>query len=339
MSHKTIALLVIVLILSLACNRSMDGTSLPTVVPQVTETLNNTAELPALPTATAIPLTIAPPAATDTASPPTAAPPLTITEAPCLLEMDAIDVTVMDGSEVTVNTAFLKTWRITNAGTCNWTADYKLVFTSGERMGGTSPIQLGAAVSPGQQIDVSVNLVAPATAGQNIGYWQIQQPDGSPVGLLWVEILAVQPPAQQPPQAVIPDWPTLRKGDSGNEVTMLQYLLSHYGYAVTADGVFGNKTTDAVVKFQNDKGLTADGIVGAKTWAKLIEGVTLKKGSSGDAVRGLQTLLNKKFGKSLTIDGVFGNATTNAVVEFQQSYNLEPDGIVGAKTWQSMIGD
>ena len=343
MLRKIIPLIVLVLILSLACNRSLGNTPLPSAVPAATDVSKATGEAlaPTPPTATAIPLVMASPSSTFTVAAPTLPPPPapTQTEQPCQLDMEAVDVTIMDGTQINVNTPFLKTWRVTNSGTCNWTADYKLVFTNGEKMGGLSPIQFGVPVNPGKQLDVSVDLVAPGEVGPHIGYWQVQQPDGNPVGLLWVEIQSIQPPAQQPPQAVIPDWPTLRKGDSGIEVTTLQYLLSHYGYPVTADGVFGNKTADAVVKFQSDKGLTADGIVGGKTWAKLIEGVTLKKGSSGEAVKGLQTLLKTKFGKSLTIDGVFGNATVNAVVEFQQSYNLEPDGIVGAKTWQSMIGD
>jgi hypothetical protein len=349
MLRKVIPLIVLVLILSLACNRSVGNTPLPSAVPAVTDVTSATGEALATipPTATAIPLAMASPSATFTVAAPTVTPPPapTPTEQPCLLDMEAVDVTIMDGTQINVNTPFLKTWRVTNSGTCNWTADYKLVFTNGDKMGGLSPVKFGVPVGPGKQLDVSVDLVAPGEVGPHIGYWQVQQPDGNPVGLLWVEIQSIQPPAQQPPanepppQAVIPDWPTLRKGDSGIEVTTLQYLLSHYGYPVTSDGVFGYKTADAVAKFQSDKGLTADSIVGGKTWAKLIEGVTLKKGSSGEAVKGLQTLLKTKFGKSLTIDGVFGSATANAVVEFQQSYNLEADGIVGAKTWQSMIGD
>ncbi len=351
MSRKIIPLLVIVLVLSLACNRSLAGSSstMPTVVPAATDVIKATVEslAPAPPTATAIPLPTTLPTATMTAAAPTEAPPptATFTPEPCFLDMEASDVTIPDGTQINVDTPFLKTWRVTNAGTCNWTVDYKLVFTSGNKMGGASPVKLGAPVGPGQQIDVSVDLVASGEVGAHIGYWQVQQPDGNPVGLLWVEIQSIQPPAQQPPanepppSAVIPDWPTLRKGDSGIEVTMLQYLLKFHGFSLTPDGVFGNKTTDAVIKFQQDNGLTADGIVGAKTWQELISDATIKKGSSGDAVKGLQTMLNQKFGKSLTIDGVFGNTTLNAVVDFQKSYNLDADGIVGAKTWQSLIGD
>jgi hypothetical protein len=69
--------------------------------------------------------------------------------------------------------------------------------------------------------------------------------------------------------------PTLRKGDSGTYVTLLQTMLIQRGYNVGswgADGAFGAATEAAVKSFQKDHGLTADGIVGEKTWAALESG-------------------------------------------------------------------
>lgn len=64
--------------------------------------------------------------------------------------------------------------------------------------------------------------------------------------------------------------PTLRKGNSGDEVAELQMLLNaKYDYNLEIDGVFGAKTEAAVKSFQQGKGLTADGVVGAKTWKAL----------------------------------------------------------------------
>lgn len=68
--------------------------------------------------------------------------------------------------------------------------------------------------------------------------------------------------------------PVLQKGDTGTQVEALQRLLSTYGYNLGSkspfDGKFGSMTKDAVIAFQHDHGLYEDGIVGPKTWAKLL---------------------------------------------------------------------
>ncbi len=69
------------------------------------------------------------------------------------------------------------------------------------------------------------------------------------------------------------DLPTLRQGDTGVAVAILQRLLIVYGYtsAVGAvDGAFGAKTASAVTQFQRAQNLKdKDGIVGADTWGQL----------------------------------------------------------------------
>ena len=57
----------------------------------------------------------------------------------------------------------------------------------------------------------------------------------------------------------------LQKGDRGNDVKVLQKYLHVY-----PDGIFGIITEEAVKKFQREKGLKVDGIVGAATWAALV---------------------------------------------------------------------
>lgn len=64
-------------------------------------------------------------------------------------------------------------------------------------------------------------------------------------------------------------YPTLRKGDSGSDVTELQTLLNQYGYGLTVDGKFGDKTKKAVEAFQASHGLTVDGVAGEQTWTAL----------------------------------------------------------------------
>lgn len=68
--------------------------------------------------------------------------------------------------------------------------------------------------------------------------------------------------------------PTLRKGDAGDEVKALQERLNELGYDCgTADGKFGTKTKNAVVRYQTDHGLDPDGVVGRKTWDELDKNV------------------------------------------------------------------
>ena len=64
---------------------------------------------------------------------------------------------------------------------------------------------------------------------------------------------------------------TLRKGDKGTQVRVLQWLLNENGYnAGTVDGIYGTNTQNAVKAFQKAAGLSVDGVVGKNTWGKLL---------------------------------------------------------------------
>lgn len=64
--------------------------------------------------------------------------------------------------------------------------------------------------------------------------------------------------------------PILKEGSKGAEVIKLQEILTKINfYSGAIDGIFGSVTKDAVVRFQQNNGLVADGIVGSKTWSKL----------------------------------------------------------------------
>ena len=63
---------------------------------------------------------------------------------------------------------------------------------------------------------------------------------------------------------------------------------------------------------------------------------TLKKGSKGDAVNGLQNALNERASQGVAVDGNFGPATENAVKGFHQAASLVADGIAGPATWQAL---
>ncbi len=131
------------------------------------------------------------------------------------------------------------------------------------------------------------------------------------------------------------DWPLLRKGNSGRNVTTAQYLLRYRGYSLTVNGSFDTTTEARVKSFQTANGLISDGIIGDNTWSKLI--ATAQQGSKGDHVRAIQDQLRNRYGCSLTIDGDFGSGTRSAVIAYQRANGLGADGVVGGNTWKQLV--
>lgn len=108
------------------------------------------------------------------------------------------DITVPDGAAFAPGAAFTKTWRFLNAGTCTWTTSYKLVYAGGDAMGATTAINLPVSVPPGQMLDISVNLTAPAAAGHYKSLWRFVNASGGQFGIgesaadaFWVDINVV----------------------------------------------------------------------------------------------------------------------------------------------------
>ena len=137
-------------------------------------------------------------------------------------------------------------------------------------------------------------------------------------------------------------FPVLRVGSNGKFVRYLQFKLKTQGYNISSvDGIFGANTQSAVIAFQQANNLTADGIVGPKTWNNINllnpQQTILKKGSIGSYVKYLQQKLLSKLYPVGIIDGIFGANTERAVKEFQEENGLSPDGIVGPKTWEKVL--
>lgn len=90
------------------------------------------------------------------------------------------------------------------------------------------------------------------------------EPDGIAGPLTWAALKNVSVEEEETAE------PQLSYGDTGTYVAKLQRMLNERGYECgAADGIFGKKTIEAVVAFQQSKGLSADGIVGRMTWAAL----------------------------------------------------------------------
>jgi peptidoglycan hydrolase-like protein with peptidoglycan-binding domain len=138
-------------------------------------------------------------------------------------------------------------------------------------------------------------------------------------------------------------WPVVQNGNQGHPIRTLQFLLRAHGHTLAVDGMFGPVTEAAVKAFQTSKGMTPDGIVTPQTWPALI--IQVKKGSHGDAVRGVQEEFQFRSGepgKGLKVDGIFGPQTDSTVRGFQHALSLDipsvvVDGIVGPVTWQALV--
>lgn len=136
----------------------------------------------------------------------------------------------------------------------------------------------------------------------------------------------------------------LSRGSKGDGVRAVQKLLLDLKYSVTVDGTFGTQTYNAVVSFQKNNGLKADGIVGSRTYRVLTSGsakgpatvstnrTTLSYGMRGADVRKLQSSLLSLGYYYEIVTGNYLNKTRDAVCWFQQVNGLAVDGMAGPTT-------
>ena len=106
------------------------------------------------------------------------------TPIPCDTAGFVEDVTIHDGTEIEAGATFTKTWRLRNDGTCTWSSEYEVVFSSGDSMGGPDSQEFTSdSISPGETVDISVDLTAPSDPGNYIGYWKLKNASGSIFGI------------------------------------------------------------------------------------------------------------------------------------------------------------
>jgi hypothetical protein len=124
------------------------------------------------------------------------------------------DVTIPDNTRLLPGQSFIKTWQLRNSGTCFWTEEYALAFAGGHQLGGPLAIPLQRLVAPGETVDLSVALTAPAGDGTYEGRWQLRTPTGSLFGIgkngnapFWVKIVVGAPaPTATPVPPVVTNW-------------------------------------------------------------------------------------------------------------------------------------
>lgn len=109
------------------------------------------------------------------------------------------DLSYVDGTTVSAGDAITKTWRLKNIGSCTWTTDYDLVLVDGQSMGAPNRIGLSTSVKPGETVDLSVLMEAPAKAGPYQGYWMLEDASGNRFGIgdggkgsFWVKVVVAQ---------------------------------------------------------------------------------------------------------------------------------------------------
>ncbi|MDR1638578.1 MAG: peptidoglycan-binding protein [Clostridiales bacterium] len=178
------------------------------------------------------------------------------------------------------------------------------------------------------------------------------------------ENVQIPEPPDETPSPVYP-YPgyILKEGSRGEDVLLLQKMLNQLSVyypqvpRISEDGVFGNGTKGAVQAFQYVFGLDADGIVGPATWNAIAEkyagisgstqkpsypGYALNTGASGEEVRLVQNYINALSVRypsipRISVDGIYGTGTKEAVRAFQRLFSLTADGIVGPSTWKVLV--
>ena len=170
MSKRALSIILLTGIVLSACGgQAAQATETPTTAPTNTAPPATTSA----PTEVVIPVTgeTSTPAPTPTAFVPENA-------ADCVNNAKFVsDVTIPDNSNITAGSAFTKTWRIQNAGTCIWWSGYTLEHYSENALSAPASVPL-PVTNPGENADISVDLVAPSVAGTYRGNFVVKNPEG-----------------------------------------------------------------------------------------------------------------------------------------------------------------
>jgi hypothetical protein len=130
-------------------------------------------------------------------SSPDVTPTASATPANCLRASAGVplDVTIPDDTVLDPGSLFLKTWRLVNSGVCPWLAGTQVMWFGGDLLGAPMLQSLTSNVQPGDVVEISVQMQAPAEPGEYTGLWMLSSPDGQTFGIgpsgispFWVQI-------------------------------------------------------------------------------------------------------------------------------------------------------
>jgi len=110
-----------------------------------------------------------------------------------LLARFVCDVTIQDGTQMPINSRFSKIWRIRNEGVTAWPENTCLAYVGGDQLAKVDTVLVGPIAS-GDEVDITIDMVAPPKQGRYVGYWRLQI-DGIRFGQrVWVDISVTESP-------------------------------------------------------------------------------------------------------------------------------------------------
>lgn len=126
---------------------------------------------------------------------------------------------------------------------------------------------------------------------------------------------------------------TLRVGDMGKGVRLLQYLLAFEGYPLAPDGIFGRKTAESLNAFKRDNLLEQNAVADEAVYRKLLN---LGSNSFSRAeILYLQRKLSSKL-YDVNTDGVMDEKTARALARFQKDNALNETGVADKATLDAL---
>ena len=159
---------------------------------------------------------------------------------------------------------------------------------------------------------------------------------------------------------------SMKKGNTGSQVTALQKRLQELGYLKNVTGTYDTNTISAVRSFQKKNGILSNGTADLTTQnaiyadsavpasatatpkptktpkpteAIVVPTASLRSGDKGTDVKTVQKRLKELGYYKSTIDGKFGKTTVSALKAFQEAHGLEADGVAGKATYAVLFGE